>query len=77
MPRIIYIDNVADENGNLLNTTPAATFATTDLSTILDNIANGSIPCGTGKPLPVNWGKDDKAPWDTNGPNSDGNWNTY
>ncbi len=77
MPQIIYIDKVADENGNLLNTTPAATFATTDLSTILDNIANGVIPCGTGKPFPVNWGPDDKAPWAEDGPTPSGDWKNY
>lgn len=77
MPQIIYIDNVADKDGNLLNTTPGATYATTDICTILDNIAKGVIPCGTGKVLPVNWGDDNRAPWDDNGPESNGDWKTY
>ena len=68
MPQIIYYENMTDEYGNVLNTTPAATYATTDLSAILDNIASGEIPTGTGKPLPVNWENKDNPPWAPDGP---------
>ena len=77
MPRIIYTDSVVGDDGNLLNTTPAATYATTDLSTILDNIASGEIQCGTGVPLDVNWNEDSKIPWEEYGPVSDTPWKKY
>ena len=36
--------------------TPAHTYAmTTDFSKILDGLANGDIPCGSGIPFNVNW----------------------
>lgn len=77
MPQIIYTDSLVSEKGTLLNTSPAATYATTDLSTILDNIASGEIPCGTGVPLDVNWNEDSKIPWEENGPESSGPWKAY
>lgn len=79
MPRIIYTDAVVGENGSLLNTTPAATYATTDLSTILDIIARGEIQCNTGIPLDVNWNNtnDQQVPWEEHGPVSTNPWKNY
>lgn len=79
MPTIIYTDNVVGENGLPLNTTPAATYATTELATILDRIADGSIPCNTGQPYPVNWktSPEQNTPWDTGGPSSSNPWKQY
>lgn len=78
MPQIIYTDTLTSENGSLLNTTPAATYATTDLATILDNIAKGEIQCGTGVPLDVNWNlpEDQRPPWET-GSNPNNPWKNY
>lgn len=79
MPQIIYTDMLVGENGSLLNTTPAATYAATDLSIILDLIAKGEIRCGTGVPLDVNWNDNDNGvPWSTDSPVKAGNpWSQY
>lgn len=54
---IIYTDSNTGVFGTQI--TPAHTHAaTTDFSNILDDLANGNIPCGTGQPFPVNWKTD-------------------
>jgi hypothetical protein len=35
--------------------TPATTHVGSDWETILRDISNGLIPCGTKQPFPVNW----------------------
>ena len=77
MPQIIYTDTACGSDGIPLNTSPAATYATTDLSTILDLIEKGEIPCGTGVPIDVNWKSDQEVPWETDGPVSTNNWKQY
>lgn len=61
---IIYTDSdamVFGDGGGCSEITPAHHYLlTTDFSIILDELANGNIPCGTGKPFPVNW-KNDSA----------------
>jgi hypothetical protein len=42
-------------------------------STIIDEIVNGSIQCGSGKPFPIVF-EDDKLPWDGTEKNSDSPW---
>ena len=79
MPQIIYTDTVVGDDGLPLNTTPAATYAVADLSTILDCVARGEIECGTGEDLPVDWPEsaDANLPWAQNGPQSSGPWKQY
>lgn len=79
MPQIIYTDTLVGSDGLPLNTTYAATYATTDFSNILDAIARGDIQCGTGQIQPVNWksNPDDDLPWDTDGPSSSNPWKNY
>lgn len=54
---IIYTDsNVAMFGNEGTQLTPAHTYATTsNFANILDDLAKGNIPCGTGQPFPVNW----------------------
>lgn len=76
MPTIIYSDAIVDENGALINNTPAGKYAIADIGTILDCISRGEIVCGTGRPYPVNWNSDnDGLPW-TNSV-SDIPWKNY
>lgn len=63
MPSIIYTDTFVGDNGIPINNTPAGLYAVTDLSTILDRINDGSIPCGTGQPYSVEW--QESAPWES------------
>lgn len=78
---IIYTDQL--NSGNvLMNNTPAAVYAGLScFATILDNIASGEIPSGSGEPFPVNWEEspDDGLPWysNTNGPKSTIPWKNY
>ena len=64
---IIYTDSQTSVFGTQI--TPAHTHAaTTDFSNILDDLANGNIPCGTGEPFPVNWSTDQPNVQDANRP---------
>ena len=80
MPQIIYTDTMMGEDGLPLNTTPAAKYAVADLDTILDCIARGELPCGTGEDYPADWPNDvgsDATPWFDNGPKSNTPWRQY
>lgn len=78
MPQIIYTDAVVGGNGELVDNSPAANFASASLATILDNIARGTIECGTGKPYPINTrtSPQEEPPWEDSKPGMPG-WNTY
>lgn len=70
---IIYADQIINGNGGPSNLTPAATYAgVTNFATLLDNIASGEIPSGSGQPFPVNWKSEpaDDVPWFTNPTNA-------
>lgn len=68
---ILYTDKgimPTNPNGTAVEMTPAHTYAmTNDFSKILDGLARGEIPCGSGRPFNVNWANDnDKSvqlPW--------------
>lgn len=72
---IIYTDSTSEFIGTSL--TPAHTYAAmTDFSNILDDLARGNIPCGTGEPFPVNWdnkSNDNQVPWFEGHPNTNPN----
>lgn len=57
---IIYTDSASIFGEEQI--TPAHThLATNDMSAILDDIARGNIPTGTGQPFPVNWKTDQNS----------------
>lgn len=78
---IIYTDQIIGaNNGGIINNTPGAAYAgVNDFATILDNIASGEIPSGTGEPFPVNWNEspDNEPPWFPDGPNPSNPWKNY
>lgn len=77
---IIYTDQFIGGNGGPVNLTPAATYAgVTNFATILDNIASGEIPSGSGQPFPVNWNTnpEDDLPWFPDGPTGANPWKNY
>lgn len=79
MPNIIYTDNLVGANGELIDRSPAATYAVAGMATILDAIVRGEIECNTGQPYPINTktSPEEEPPWDTGGPTSMGGWNQY
>ena len=54
---IIFTDEAANIFGGIAPS-PAITHVSRDFASILDEIARGNIPCGTGQPFDVNY----KAP---------------
>jgi len=63
---IMYV-NQLDSAVTPADNTPAGIYVgVTDFAQILDCIASGEIPTGTGQPLPVNWNPDpNNLPWYT------------
>lgn len=60
----MYTDNYASILTNGRHPlTPADTHGMLSFSTIMDEIVQGSIQCGSGKPFPIVY-EDDKLPWD-------------
>ena len=72
---IMYTDNYSALLTNGKHAlTPADTHGMLSFSTIMDEIVNGSIQCGSGKPFPIVF-ENDKLPWDETEKNSESPWN--
>ncbi len=78
MPSIIYTDTLVGSDGNLVDNTPAAKYASSTVASILDAIARGEIECNTGRPYPINTqtSPQEEPPWEQSPPGAPG-WNTY
>lgn len=77
---IIYTDQIINSGDPMMNNTPAAVYAGLNcFATILDNIASGEIPSGSGEPFPVNWPEspENDLPWYPDGPKSFNPWQKY